>query len=459
MANLKKPGADAGRIKPATYDIYCRKDGRWRLESCFLNEEADEALAEAKRLDAEGGFDGVRLMHTLHPTARKGPVEVMVWVSPRLVPGLFGPEGREKIRKALGKARPAAISGNEPPTPVPPGARPAPAASGPVLVPTGPPPPPGVSGPRPDPLAPHRGPLRDLGTGLLAAVSGGAPLEPHVLFGLHLLLAGYCEAYAAARTLTAEQRRDLIHDVLAATGTSPERARTFLANLPDYPASSRYRVMIETGRDILAIPPAEAAGRVAEALRQWKRPTAKGQIPGIVTVMFTDIVGSTRATQEKGDIAAQEMVRTHNGIVRNALAAHDGHEVKHTGDGIMASFPRAGSAVEAAMEIQRRLARHNAAGAGIPFEVRIGLNCGEPVHEEDDIFGAVVQIAARACAAAGPNEILATGEVRDLTAGYPVTLIDKGPHRLKGIDREMHLYAVVWNDQSAAESIPPSRGR
>lgn len=449
-------GKPVGGVKPATYDIYRRKDGRWRLEACFLNEEADEALAEARRLDAEGGFDGVRLMHTLYPTSRKGPIEVMVWVSPRLEGQMFGLESREKIRKALGKLQPDDVEAKQT-TEEPPrnrslsssGSIPAPVRQLSA----------GLTRPPPDPLASHRGPLRDLGAGLLAAVSGGKPLEAHILFGLHLLLAGYCEAYTAVRGLTAEQRQDLILDILPAAGASPERAQAFRANLPDYAASSRYRAMIQAGRDILAMPPAEAAGLVAAALQNWKRSTAGGQILGIVTVMFTDIVGSTRTTQEKGDVAAQEMVRTHNGIVRDALAAHDGREIKHTGDGIMASFPRATSAVEAAAEIQRRMSRHNAAGAGIPFDVRIGLNSGEPVHEEDDIFGAVVQIAARACAAAGPGEILVTEAVRDLAAGHPVRLLDKGLHRLKGIDREMRLYEVAWSDQSVVAPAPPSRGR
>ncbi|HJN94042.1 MAG TPA: adenylate/guanylate cyclase domain-containing protein, partial [Dehalococcoidia bacterium] len=101
----------------------------------------------------------------------------------------------------------------------------------------------------------------------------------------------------------------------------------------------------------------------------------------------------------------------HDEAVRDALSAHEGEEVKYTGDGIMASFgSAAAAAVEAAAEIQRVL---NA--AEVP--VRIGLNAGEPIAENDDYFGSAVQLAARVCAEAGPGQVLAPQVVRDLCRG------------------------------------------
>ncbi|TAK63423.1 MAG: alpha/beta fold hydrolase, partial [Dehalococcoidia bacterium] len=130
-----------------------------------------------------------------------------------------------------------------------------------------------------------------------------------------------------------------------------------------------------------------------------------------VTILFTDMESSTATTQRLGDDAAQTLVRAHNAIVRDALAAHEGSQVKHTGDGIMASFRSATQAVECAVAIQRALAAR-AAEDGEPIRVRIGLNSGEPVSEDDDLFGTAVQLAARVCARAEPGQIVASNVVR-----------------------------------------------
>ena len=94
--------------------------------------------------------------------------------------------------------------------------------------------------------------------------------------------------------------------------------------------------------------------------------------------MFTDIVGSTRMTQTQGDAGAQELVRKHNEIVRGALQAHEGLEIKHTGDGIMASFKNTAKAIDGAVEMQRGFAAHNAENPDHELNIRIGVNAGQP---------------------------------------------------------------------------------
>ncbi len=132
---------------------------------------------------------------------------------------------------------------------------------------------------------------------------------------------------------------------------------------------------------------------------------------GLVTILFTDMEGSTSLTQRLGDAGAQELLRTHNAIVRDALKAHDGAEIKHTGDGIMASVPTASKAMACATAIQTTFAERNET-AEDPIKVRIGLNAGEPVAEDEDLFGTAVQLAARVCAHAEPGTILAANVVR-----------------------------------------------
>ncbi len=163
---------------------------------------------------------------------------------------------------------------------------------------------------------------------------------------------------------------------------------------------------------------------------------------GMATILFTDIEGSTTLTQSRGDAAAQEIVRAHNDIVRDALRQNVGAEVKHTGDGIMASFPLASSAIEAAIQVQRGVSAHNEAHADSQFRVRVGLNAGEPVIEGSDLFGTAVQLARRVCDAAEPGTIVVTDVVRQLAAGKGFLFSDTGEVALKGFEDPVRLFAV-----------------
>jgi class 3 adenylate cyclase/pimeloyl-ACP methyl ester carboxylesterase len=161
---------------------------------------------------------------------------------------------------------------------------------------------------------------------------------------------------------------------------------------------------------------------------------------GLVTILFTDMEGSTAMTQQLGDDRAQDLVREHNTAVRDALKAHAGREIKHTGDGIMASFASARGAVDCAIAIQRSLA------VGDSVRVRIGLNAGEPVAEEQDLYGTSVQLAARVCAEANGGEILVSNVVRELAAGKGFLFNDRGESALKGFEDPVKLYEVRWRE-------------
>jgi class 3 adenylate cyclase len=167
------------------------------------------------------------------------------------------------------------------------------------------------------------------------------------------------------------------------------------------------------------------------------RATAAG---GVVTILFTDIESSTTLTQRLGDAKGQDIVRAHNEIVRQALASNGGSEIKHTGDGIMASFPTASGAIEAAIAIQRGVHREGNAS----LRVRIGLNAGEPVVEERDLFGTAVQLARRICDSADPGQILASNVVRELSAGKGFLFADRGETALRGFEDPVRVYEVRW---------------
>jgi class 3 adenylate cyclase/pimeloyl-ACP methyl ester carboxylesterase len=164
----------------------------------------------------------------------------------------------------------------------------------------------------------------------------------------------------------------------------------------------------------------------------------------MVTILFTDMASSTALTQRLGDAKAQEIVRAHDEIVRRELAAHGGREIKHTGDGIMASFPTASGAVSCAIAIQRAVAQHADGG----LQVRIGLNAGEPVAEEQDLFGTAVQLASRVCDRAESGEILVADVVRQLAAGKGFLFADRGEVLPKGFEEPVRLFEVRWRDEA-----------
>ncbi len=165
---------------------------------------------------------------------------------------------------------------------------------------------------------------------------------------------------------------------------------------------------------------------------------------GLLTIMFTDIEASTTMTRRLGDAGAQEVLHRHNEIIRAALRDSLGTEIKHTGDGIMASFGTASAALTCAMSMQLALAEHNEREPASSVRVRIGLNAGEPVAEDGDLFGTAVQMAARICARAEPGQILVANVVRELAAGKPFLFADHGDVVLRGFEDPVRLYEVRW---------------
>ena len=173
--------------------------------------------------------------------------------------------------------------------------------------------------------------------------------------------------------------------------------------------------------------------------------TREGPAPGgLVTILFTDMESSTALTERLGDAGAQEVRRAHNEIVRAALASNSGSEIKHTGDGIMASFPTASSALDCAIAIQRGVAAHKEERPDSPLAVYIGLNAGEPIAEDGDLFGTSVDLAARLVDHAQPGQILAADVVRQLAAGKQFLFSDLGETELRGFEDPVKLWELRW---------------
>jgi len=171
---------------------------------------------------------------------------------------------------------------------------------------------------------------------------------------------------------------------------------------------------------------------------------ADARDPGIRTILFTDVVNSTTLTQSLGDEAALAILGMHDTIVRDALSALGGREVKHTGDGIMASFVSAAGAVRCAIQIQRELEKHAQANPERPLKVRVGAAAGEPVEQNNDLFGSTVQLAARLCAHAQPEQILVSNAIPDLCIGKGLSFEEVGEVALKGFGAPVRAHAAAW---------------
>jgi class 3 adenylate cyclase len=164
---------------------------------------------------------------------------------------------------------------------------------------------------------------------------------------------------------------------------------------------------------------------------------------GIRTVLFTDIVNSTQLTQRVGDDEAMRIVQLHDSIVRKSLKTCGGREIKHLGDGIMAAFVSAAAAVRCTSHILHDLAAEESPIADYRLELRIGVAAGEPVEQNNDLFGSTVQLAARLCAHAQPEEGLVSNVVAELCIGKGLTFRDVGEVLLKGFETPVHVHAVA----------------
>ena len=202
--------------------------------------------------------------------------------------------------------------------------------------------------------------------------------------------------------------------------------------------------------EVLEVDPAVVdafLGRIKDPPPMNTSPEKAGEIPidpGLRAVMFTDLKDSTLMTTLYGDTKALHLLHIHNALTRNSLKAHRGREVKHTGDGIMASFASVPDAVECAIAIQKAFAAYNKETPEAPLYLRIGLSAGEPIEEQGDLFGKTVQLAARLCAHAEPGRILVDQVVLDQWQGEELPFSDLGEVTPKGFDHAVRVYEVNW---------------
>jgi class 3 adenylate cyclase len=297
--------------------------------------------------------------------------------------------------------------------------------------------------------------MKFLAEGLEAVRADNKKLDNFSKFGVNLFLAGACEVMAQKRGLDLKSRSRILSDGVQVMGFKREHAMSFADNYEGYLLQdARYMQMFQAGRNAMnTYFTDEGAGpkHLQTALADWAKPKPKEEETKVITVMFTDMVGSTALTQTRGQAVAQQVVRAHNRIVREALTQFGGKEIKHTGDGIMCSFAQASGAVDAAIQIQKGVYQHNKDNPDLPLHLKIGLNTGEPIAEDGDLFGSTVQLSARITDKAQADEIFVPESVRMVCAGKAYKFVNRGGYAMKGFEGDITLFEVVWDDAFYAQ--------
>jgi len=267
--------------------------------------------------------------------------------------------------------------------------------------------------------------------------------------GYRLELAATLLAYAKMRLA-----RDAPGDAEAATAMLNEALRLYQEMGLPQRAEKVLAVKMQAQEKVApGLTPPPRAKRTMRSTIEQILPSALADAPGLarhsdergtVTILFTDIEGSTALAQRLGDKPYHALLAEHNRILREQVAGHGGHEVKSMGDGFMVAFASAARALSCAVAIQKAFAHQNET-AEQPIRVRIGLNTGESIEEAGDYFGTAVTLAARIAARAQGGQILVSEVVRTVGGSLAgVEFCDAGRKQLKGIKGRQRVFEVGW---------------
>lgn len=274
-------------------------------------------------------------------------------------------------------------------------------------------------------------------------------------FGICLYIGGASNLLCRKERLSVEDATTVLSAALIAVGLSKARAAEFSAEYEGYLLESAKNMqMFQAGHEamIAYLGGGVTSGHGLEsALKAWSdqklEPEKDKRRP--LTLMFTDMVGSSALAEERGNEFAMKVVRVHNMIVKSTISHYGGQYIKHTGDGILAAYDDARMAVKSAAVIQRCVREHNTEFPDLPLNLRIGLNGGETITEGDDGFRSSVNLASRVCALAGSGRVFCTGIVRSRAKAVKIRFADRGEHAVKGYKDPIPVYEVLWDDGQA----------
>jgi adenylate cyclase len=269
---------------------------------------------------------------------------------------------------------------------------------------------------------------------------------------LNLYLAGAAQALTERGGYSDKVKHDRLHKALEQSGTHAAVADAFNERLDTATNRPRFRNLVEAGKAAMTAKVEENTSAeltpLPDLITQWADPTVRGAEVKKVTFLLTDIVGSTALTSRLGNSAAQRVVRAHNAAARNAAKNFRGTEVKHTGDGMLLTFPDPAAACRAAMEIQQEGTAYARDNPDAPLVMRLGVHTGETSFEEGEYYGPTLQILNGVCAAAGDNQIFCSEDAKAKAVGPVFKFEDMGKRTLKGSGLEAKVFKLNWTPKA-----------
>lgn len=198
---------------------------------------------------------------------------------------------------------------------------------------------------------------------------------------------------------------------------------------------------------VLGTPLTTSIAGLADTVQEEQPDLDRAAAPdGTVTILFSDIEGSTTLNERLGDMRFLELLDWHDSLLREAAVAHDGYVVKSQGDGFMVAFPSASRAVDFGAGVQREL---EVGWHDVPVRVRMGLHTGEVTRKADDYYGRAVTLAARVAAQAFGSEILVSDVVREILRSRGYEFGESRTARLKGLEGEHRMWPLAWEKAGA----------
>lgn len=278
-------------------------------------------------------------------------------------------------------------------------------------------------------------------------------LQAFERFGVNLYIGGGANALAAHNECDDTTKLGLLQKALEYIGTNAESAKSFCERLNAAAQRPRFRTLIDAGHAAMS---ARIEGRtsrqppLSDLINSWAERTDPSAEEKKVTFLLTDIVGSTALTSKLGNSGAQRIVRAHNTVVRAAVKEYKGTEVKHTGDGLLVTFPDPAAAVRAAMEIQQDALAYALDNPDAPLELRVGVHTGIAGYEDGEYFGETVLLLDGICDAAATGHIACSPIVQSMCVGSAFQFSEMGEVDIKGSPDKLFLYRAEWTPKSRA---------
>lgn len=265
-----------------------------------------------------------------------------------------------------------------------------------------------------------------------------------------LYLAGGASFMVKNLNLSTKLLQETIPLILTRLNVNPKKTENFIRQLGHYIRTPRHAIMFDKGVTDAKLRSENPAAYYTyeETLNKWVKLNQEEDVNSFfAAVLFTDIENFTEQTQNHGEEWMIDVLHAHNDITRQILSAFSGHEIKHTGDGILATFSNIHKALHAAITIQRGIEIFCKSMPNRKFKVRIGINAGDIVPIDHDIFGAPVNLAARIMNKVKGGEVAISENVYGITKDSDFTYTDKGEMQMKGLEPQ-HIYTLNWQQDT-----------